>query len=453
MFPKLVPPIWQEALVQRRENFLALSMAERWWQGMFWGFWLYLALFPFGHALREVLPSFCALCLIFYYRYNWKNSTLRRFGAKWLFVLFFATALWGVVMSQDVWQSFLHVGRGTNKAFVLPFVAMECARGEKELRRLIWALALACFWQGCNGIYQSITGFDFVDNTPLVSGRLTGSLSDYRVGNYIALTLIPASSLWFVLRQRMGRPSSLALMTALLGPGLYLLYFTYTRNGYLAVLAALVLWYAIVSGRVNWRPLALVALVLVVAGFVLPQRLGVETLVGDGRWDLWRFGWAVFMENPWQGAGFGQYNVAFRELGFVPSKDPLTISHPHSIYLQLLCEAGIVGFVLGLSFLLGMLYWGWRHIRPRLSEELQAAANWVGRAQGSAHWRMTGLLWCGWGAYLVSGVFGHDFFRIWWQAMVMAYLGVMIGATVNGARGPEGQGQAPQGQSTDTLAV
>lgn len=434
---------------------------------MFWAFWLYLALFPGGETLREILPSFCALCLIFYYRYNWKNSTLRRFRCWWLFVFFFAAVLWGTVMSQDVWVSFLHVGRGVNKAFVLPFVAMECVRCHRDLRRLIWALAVACCWQGCDGIYQSITGFDFVDHTPLISGRLTGSLSDYRVGNYIALTLIPASALWFALRQRRGRLFSLVTLTLLLGPGLYLLYFTYTRNGYLTVLAAMVLWYAIVSGRVNWRPLAAVALVLVVAGFVLPQRLGVETLAGDGRWDLWRFGWAVFLEHPWQGAGFGRYNVAFRELGYVPVKDPLTISHPHSIYLQLLCEAGIVGFVLALCFLLGMLYWGWRSIRPRLGAELRAAEvcragsgesgnrhRTAGYGPVSVHWRMTAMLWCGWGGYLASGVFGHDFFRIWWQAMVMAYLGVMIGAVVNSPEtGPEiGPARRPEGEQPESAA-
>lgn len=449
MFCKYVPQRWQEDFGQYREAFLSLPVAERWWQGMFWTFWVYLIFLSWGPSVREVLPSVCALCLIFYYRHNWEQSVLRRFGAKWLFCLFFASAIWGAVMSQDVWVSFLHVARGINKSFVLPFVAMECVRNEKDLRRLVWALVLACFWQGCNGIYQSITGFDFVDGTPLISGRLTGSLSDYRVGNYLALTLIPASALWLMLRQRLGRPSSLAVLLLLLGPALYMLYFTYTRNGYLAVLAALVLWYAIVSGRVNWRPLAAVALVLVVAGFVLPQRLGMKILAYDGRWDLWEFGWAVFMENPWQGVGFGRYNIAFRELGFVPTKDVLTISHPHSIYLQLLCEAGIVGFTLALGFLLGAAVWGWLRIRSRLVAEILTTGSGAGNAETSVHWRIAGLLWCGWGAYLVSGIFGHDFFRQWWQSMVMSYLGMMIGAVVSG---PRGMGEASQAQSADPPA-
>ena len=35
-------------------------------------------------------------------------------------------------------------------------------------------------------------------------------------------------------------------------------------------------------------------------------------------------------------------------------------------------------------------------------------------------------------AYLVSGIAGHDFYRMWWQSLVMAHLGVLLGAIVNG---------------------
>ena len=408
--------------------FGALPLAERWQRGMFWVFFAYLTIFPFGYAVREALPVACACCLFAYYRYNWQNSVLRRFGARALFMLFFMAAIWGILISQNVWASLLHVAVGVNKAFVLPFVAMECVRSEKDLRRLVWALVLACCWQGCDGMYQSVTGFDFVDGTPIINGRLTGSLNDYRVGNYMALTLIPAAGLWFMLRQKTTRLWSALVLLALLGPGLYLLYFSYTRNAYLAVLGALVLWYAIVCGRVDWRPLLAVALLFVAAIFVLP-RVDVAQLSADGRWDLWRFGWAVFAESPWTGAGFGQYNAAFRALGFVPTKDVITISHPHNIYLQLLCESGVVGLALMLVFLLGMLGWAFVRIRPGLQAEILRAKAGESR---SVHWRITALFWCGWGAYLLSGVFGHDFFRDWWQALVMAHLGIMIGAVVSG---------------------
>ena len=36
------------------------------------------------------------------------------------------------------------------------------------------------------------------------------------------------------------------------------------------------------------------------------------------------------------------------------------------------------------------------------------------------------------GGWLVNGIFGHDFYRIWWLGIAMSHLGVMIGAVVNG---------------------
>ena len=49
----------------------------------------------------------------------------------------------------------------------------------RPLRRLVAACIVACFWEGLDGIWQAWTGYDFIMNYPLNSGRLTGSLGDY----------------------------------------------------------------------------------------------------------------------------------------------------------------------------------------------------------------------------------------------------------------------------------
>ena len=86
---------------------------------------------------------------------------------------------------------------------------------------------------------------------------------------------------------------------------------------------------------------------------------------------------------------------------------------------------GIVGFVLGMIFLLGFIWWGYKRIRPRLLAELESKSP-------SNYWRMTAWFWIGFGGWLVNGIFGHDFYRIWWLGLAMSHLGVMIGAVVNG---------------------
>ena len=162
--------------------------------------------------------------------------------------------------------------------------------------------------------------------------------------------------------------------------------------------------------------------------FVLVLRwrsLASITPANDGRWNLWELGWRVFCEKPWFGAGAGQYNTAFRALGLTPAVEPITITHPHNIYLDILYAHGIVGFILGMIFLFGFLFWGYRRIHPGL------LAEWKGKARG-LYWRLAAAFWIGYAAWLVNGIFGHDFYRNWWLGLAMSYLGIMAGAAVNG---------------------
>jgi O-antigen ligase len=339
----------------------------------------------------------------------------------------------GVLFSAHPFNSLLHAGTGINKGFILPFIAMECVREEKDLRRLVWACVFACCWQGVDGVWQAYSGRDFIMGYPLSAGRLTGSLGDYPVGNYIALALIPASAVWFLLREKFDRVESSLLVAALLGPGFFLLLGAAARSGMLALAAAPGLWCWLVrKGDPYLRRFLLssvASLCLLALCFVLtprPETATVSSVFDDGRWKLWELGWRVFCENPWFGAGAGQYNTAFRALGLTPAAgDPLTMSHPHSLYLDMLYAHGIIGFIPGMIFLFGFLFWGYRRIRPGL------LAEWRGKVNG-LYWRLAAAFWVSYAGWLVNGIFGHDLYRTWWLALAMSYLGIMTGAAVNG---------------------
>ena len=350
----------------------------------------------------------------------------------------------GVAFSGNPWSSFLHVGREVNKGYILPFIAMECVRDERDLRRLVWASVIACFWQGLDGIWQAITGWDFIMGYKRNAGRLTGSLGDYSVGNYIALALIPAFGLWLLLRKRYSALPSALLWLALLGPAFFLLQGASARSGVLAVACAGGLWFLLSRQRLQWQvlaaPLAVMAFFLCFQG----DRLSMDKLAGEGRWSLWHLGWQVFLENPWFGAGAGQYNAAFRSLGLVPLHDEITISHPHNLFLDILYAHGMAGFALGMTFLLGFLFWGWRHIRPRVLKERTAGEG--------MYWRLTAWFWLGYFGWLVNGIFGHDFYRIWWFALAMSYLGVMTGATWRGIEREEAAGLSGDGRKPPAAA-
>ncbi|MDR2055016.1 MAG: O-antigen ligase family protein [Desulfovibrio sp.] len=436
-------PAWAASAATRLMRFYRENPAEFYFAGVFWSFWTTLAFFPVGYGWREVMPPVCLVFLLLYYRYAWSQSVLARLKIFPLFYCFWAMLLIGVVLSGHPLDSLLHAGTGINKGFILPFIAMECAREEKDLRRLVWACVFACFWQGVDGLWQAHNGRDFIMGYPLNGGRLTGSIGDYAVGNYIALALIPSFSLWFILREKFGRAVSALLWLAVLWPAFFLLLGAAARSGMLAVAASLGLWVILKSGFVRWRdcvrPLA-ACFALLALFFVLSPRREIllpASLVGEGRWSLWELAWRVFCEHPWFGAGAGQYNTAFRALGLAPSQDAITISHPHNLYLDMLYAHGIVGFVLGMMFLLVFLYWGYRHIRPNFLVE------W-GRNAGSLYWRFAAAFWIAYAGWLVNGVFGHDFYRTWWLGMAMSYLGIMAGAVVNGTTQSEMEERAVQ---------
>lgn len=194
---------------------------EFWHACLFWTFWVSLALFPIGYGWREVTPPLCFIFLLLYYRHAWHRSVLRRLTVWPLFLCAGAMTLIGVVFSTDVWQSFLHGGMGVNKAYILPFIAMECVRSTRDLRRLVHACVLACVWQGLDGMWQAWTGFDFIMGYAPNAGRLTGSLGDYSVGNYMALAMIPAFACWFLLRRHLGVLARGDRLGGALHPGLF----------------------------------------------------------------------------------------------------------------------------------------------------------------------------------------------------------------------------------------
>ena len=147
----------------------------QWSRCLFWSFWISLASFPIGYGAREVLPVICFIFLLLFYRYNWTESVLHRLDARPLFYCLWAMIGIGVFFSENIWTSLLHAGTGINKGFILPFIGMECVRSEKDLRRLVWACVLACFWEGLDGLHQALTGTDFIMATPLMRAGSRGA--------------------------------------------------------------------------------------------------------------------------------------------------------------------------------------------------------------------------------------------------------------------------------------
>ncbi len=396
---------------------------EKWRSAMRFFFLLYVLTFSFSSFLRDFFPHLCIFFLILYHLGDYKKSTWACFSGKKYFFFFYAFLGLGVIFSQNVPASLHLLLQHSYTSLALPFVTMESFRHSKELRLLAYTLLAALFLQGGNGIYQYITGYDFICNIAIMAGRLTGSFSDYRVGNYIAITLIPTISL-FILSHRRGNYWHLGMLTLLMMPAAFLLFFTYTRTAYIILFAAFFLW-TVIMRYIPWKFFLTSVVAFLALLPWLQTRFNWQVIRQDGRWDLWHLAVEVFKEFPFLGAGIGQYNAAFRALGLSPTKDSIDIEHPHNIYLQFLCENGVVGFALVMVFLLGLLWWGYSTLRKLSLPPYSAQSSQ--KNELALLWRVGAVYWCGWGAFLICSVVAHNFFQRWWLALVMALLGIMIG--------------------------
>ncbi len=410
-----------------------LKKASHWRLAMRCFFLLYLVTFTLDPFFRDFFSVLCLASLLGFHFFGYKDSCLRLFDGKVYFVFYYAFMICGVLFSQNISESFNVVLLHSFTSFTLPFVAMECVRNLRELKQIVWALVFALIIQGLIGVHQYFTGYDIIHNTPTVVGRLTGSFSDYRVGNYIALTLIPACAVFLILRPTL-KFASIFVTITLLAPSLFLMLFSYTRNAYITLAAAFLL------GVILWRIISreiLLAIFIFLLGFmrIAELRFNFNTIAQDARWVLWDLACDLFKVFPIFGAGIGQYtntSIAMSDDPTAVSK--IILSHPHNIYLQFLSENGIVGFCFIMIFLFGMLWWGYKKFKPLVQASKLTSKKQEGSLDSKLFWQIGTFFWCGWGAFLASGVFGHNFFQRWWQALVMAYLGIMIGIIVQATR-------------------
>src|SRR5258708_14371016 len=105
------------------------------------------------------------------------------------------------------------------------------------------------------------------------------------------------------------------------------------------------------------------------AGERLAKYLESENASGEGsiRIQLFLYAWLMFLSNPILGAGFGEYGWrAFELAPDLPGPVTAGLDRPrHSLFLQLLAETRIAGFVCIAVPLVPWLYrMPWRHLTP-----------------------------------------------------------------------------------------
>ena len=114
----------------------------------------------------------------------------------------------------------------------------------------------------------------------------------------------------------------------------------------------------------NHKKLALFMIMVAVALMaVISFEFGIFDLVGDrfatmqsdqgsGRFEIWNYGWKLFLQNPLIGIGWDGYKFAIEQYYGVPELS-------HNLYLQTLVELGIIGELLMLIWIYVLIKKAW----------------------------------------------------------------------------------------------
>lgn len=345
-----------------------------------------------------------------------RKLAISEFPLHWLF---WALILWlgiKVVWSINPQDGLDAFKAALYKGFPFFIAGIEISRRRAYFLLLPLLFAVVAVYQGFDGVWQFYTGRDFINGDPLLDGRLTGSLSSYRVGNFIALVMLPALVLPWVLQIRPEGWKRWGIALLLSAPPLFLLIFSSTRSGYICLIVALCALFSLLRGF-SWKIPGALFLVGIILMLLAPDRFGISELLQDGRLELWGFAVKIAKVYPLAGSGLYTFNSAFHSLGLVPVYNAATISHPHNIYLQLLCETGIIGLLIFSALLLGILIWGGVILRARLKS-----------GADRPYWLTAAVFWATGVGYAVMAFTAHDLFRDWWFGLAWLQLGFVCGA-------------------------
>ena len=212
------------------------------------------------------------------------------------------------------------------------------------------AVAIFGFWQAFTGGYSALYDVlypvqDEIAQIPAWEGRITSFLEHYNgLAGYLNLVLP------FCLAFATGGTDSVLRAVSrwcFVFAGIALL-LTQSRGGLLAFVAILLVYayFSAHNQKARIRRIALVLIVCLLAAAVVGfffQRLGeIDDFTAVSRLAIWGGAFTVFARSPVLGTGFGNLRALMGGLLNLP--DGWT-GDAHNLYLELLAETGLIGFV------------------------------------------------------------------------------------------------------------
>jgi len=323
--------------------------------------------------------------------------------------LYMLTMLTSTLSSKYSWIGWYSTGV-TAASLGCYYGPIGFVRRRQDLEWLIFALVLICFGTIVFGMVHRLKLFTFLshvfynDETPrlmregnpprLYTSPMHGLIytlksadkemlstilnRDFFAG-YLNMMVPVALALGIVADSKAVRRISLATV----GLGVLCIYLAMSKNDYITLALTPVLFFGLYQVFVRYRPIripywgvwAIGALVVFATVTFLrwslfadklklfsPQALGRNL---EARWIIWSGAWKMFLDHWLLGGGPGSFRVYFalyRHPDYLLNDISTVTLSSHNLYLDYLCETGIVGFILAMGFLAMVLFYSLRQV-------------------------------------------------------------------------------------------
>lgn len=307
------------------------------------------------------------------YLFQSKVSTKKR--QKWLdpiYILGLLFIFWTVISNPEA------AIFGKDRVWILTFVQLwilmllsgELLSTPQRQQTAMLIFAVAAMISASFAIFQGEIAED-----ALRSARVAGLATN---ANQAARYFVIALVFFYYLRTKTSSPFKKLIFLI----GIFItfigVFFTVSRSGILLLFGAFGL-ILIFQPRVKNKVGAIILLVaglLVVSFFsdsifriirdIFPAiQEGTDTV--GLRYNLWRAGWRMWLENPLGGVGIGQYNRSLWRYMLDIQGPTVGSTSPHNTYVQVLSETGIMGFILFMMMLVN----AYKHLWPSPSRAME----------------------------------------------------------------------------------
>lgn len=255
--------------------------------------------------------------------------------------------------------------------FLLYNLVVAFIHGERERRLLLYAFLAGAVCVAIYGLFQYTTmlglhNAEWVDTDafPLLQRRMYSTLYNPNLlSAYLLMVMGMSASLAVWSGHKMHRLAYLGLFVLFT----LCLILTYSRGGWVSVFA-LVFFFGLAWDKRVWLLFLLVPLVLAFYhGGVVHRLLSIFSNSEDTsvvmRLEMWESTFYMICDHPILGIGWGAYQYVYPLYNELIQEAGITIYHAHNMYINIMAETGIVGFVFYMWFFFGTAWYAVRFLK------------------------------------------------------------------------------------------